>query len=179
MELVKVNALDFQAAQTHLDALTQVFRTGHRRPLVWSLAREAALGGDDQTLRIRMERFSNQVLTDFRTIRVSGINKVDVQIKQALQNALALCGIFRVTPDTLAGDAHCAVTQAIDGEIACNGNSAAVGCIRCSHNQLRFGRQTEGFQNIEVCPTARRGCASAHWLLKKNGLNRTKVPSRP
>ncbi len=84
MELVKINALNFQATQAHLNALAQVLRTGHGNPLVWSLAREAAFGCDDQTFGIRMQRLSNQILTDFRTIRVSGINEIYVQIKQAL-----------------------------------------------------------------------------------------------
>src|ERR1041385_6723126 len=146
MELIKINALYLKAAQAHLNALPKVLRASHRSPLVRSLAREAALGSDDQTFGIRVQRFSNQALADFRTIRVSGINKVDIQVQQSLQNALALYRIFRIAPDSFAGNTHCAKTQAIDGEVFCNGNGSAMGCIRCSHNYLRFGGQAKGFQ---------------------------------
>src|SRR6478735_2487984 len=120
MQLVQVNALDFQATQAHLNALAQIFRTSHRRPLVWPLASETTLGSDDQAFGIWVKRFSNQVLTDFRAIGISGINEVDVQIQQALEHSLALCPIFGLAPYSLAGNAHGAVAQAIDGEIACN-----------------------------------------------------------
>src|SRR5258708_10431096 len=149
VQLIKINALDLQAAQAHLNALAQLLPPSNRLPQVRALARQAALGGNDQAFGIRMERLGNQVFADLGTIGVRRIDEVHVQIEQALQNAFAFRRIFGAAPNTFAGKLHGAKAQTVDGKLSSNRKSSSSGCIRSFHDKLDSPHQ--GGASRKIC----------------------------
>ena len=87
MQLVKVDALQLEPPQAHLDALDQIARAAHVFRLRRPLPRDSALGGDHQARRIRVQRLGDQPLGNLRPVGVGGIDQVDAQLDGAAQNA--------------------------------------------------------------------------------------------
>ena len=87
-------------------------------PLVRPYALPTAFSRDDQPVRIGVQRLRDQFFADIRTVRIRGIDEVDVQLHRAPQHANRTVVIFRWTPNTLSRNAHCAIAYAIDREFA-------------------------------------------------------------
>ena len=125
VELVKVDAVELEAAQAHLDALAQIFRAANRRPFLGPGPRQAALGGDDQPARIRMQRFRDQAFADFRAVGIGGVDEIDAQFHRLAQHAAGFGRVLRFAPDPGSGDAHGAKAQPMHRQIAAKLEDAA------------------------------------------------------
>src|SRR5829696_8373418 len=77
MQLIEVDALELQPSQAALEGVSQALGPAVRRPRARPLPVETALGGDEQALRIRVERFGDELLANPRAIRVRRIDQVD------------------------------------------------------------------------------------------------------
>ena len=58
----------------------QVLGPAVRIPGAGARAQQAALGGDDQVLRVGMERFGDQFLVHVRAVAVGGVEEIHAQL---------------------------------------------------------------------------------------------------
>ena len=65
-----------------------------------------------------MQRLADQFLGDVRAVGVGGVDEVDAELDGAAQHADAFVVVVRRAPDTLAGQAHGAESEAVDREVA-------------------------------------------------------------
>src|ERR1700737_4415406 len=70
VKLMNVDAINAQTLQTSFERLSEMFGAGVVRPLAWTWALPPALCRDDQTGRIRIERFCDQRLRCLRAIGI-------------------------------------------------------------------------------------------------------------
>ena len=138
VELVDVDAIEMQAGQAAFDRLFKMFGAGVVNPLARTDARPSTFGGDHQTDWIGSERFGNQLLGDIGAIGVGGVDEVDSKLNGATQCRECSSAIVGRSPDAFAGEAHGAVTEAVDGEIAELDGAGGSGreCLRCHLRNL-------------------------------------------
>ncbi len=125
MQLVEIDALELEAAQAHLDTLNQVAGAAHVLGFGRALARDAALGGDDDARRVRRKRFADQALGDLRAVGVGGVDERDAELDGAAQNAAAFGGVGRLAPRAIAHQAHGSVAEAVHRQVAADEKGAA------------------------------------------------------
>jgi hypothetical protein len=118
VQLVEVDPLEAQALQRSLTGLAQVLGPAVTRPLAGTGAGEAALGGDDETLGVGVERLGDQLLADLGTIGVGSVDQVDAELDGALENRNRAVVVGRRPPDSLPGDPHCPVAEPSHLEVA-------------------------------------------------------------
>ena len=80
----------------------------------------------DEPVRIRVQRLADQFLGDVRAVGVRGVDEVDAELDEAAQHADAFVGVGRRAPDALARQAHRAESEAVDGEVAADGEGGHV-----------------------------------------------------
>ena len=100
----------------HQHALPQVLGAPDCLPYVRALPREAALGGDDDSV-IGVQCLADQILADVRPVRIRRIDEVDVELGEPAQDPQRLVAVGGLAPHPLAGDAHRAEAEAMDGEV--------------------------------------------------------------
>ena len=83
-----------------------------------SRAQQAALGGDDQALGIRMQRFGDEFLVHVRAVAVGGVEESQAQVVRLAQHGVRGGTILRRSPDVGAANAHRAEAETVDGEVA-------------------------------------------------------------
>ena len=132
VQLEQVDGVDAEAAQAHLALLAQVGREAEHRPFVGPGAQQTGLGRDDDAVGIRVQRLADQFLGYVRAVGVRGVDEVDAEFDGAAQNADAFVAVGGRAPDALTGQAHGAESQAVDGEVAADGE-----CSRCLSDALR------------------------------------------
>ena len=118
VQLQQVDALDAEVAQVQLDLLAQELGAPDGHPLPRTLPGEADLGGDDEVVRVRVQRLADQRVGDVRAVGVGGVDERDAQFDGAPQHADRLRRIVRVAPDTLAGELHRAVAEPVHRQVA-------------------------------------------------------------
>ncbi|MDT5245516.1 MAG: hypothetical protein QOD36_2892, partial [Mycobacterium sp.] len=84
-------------------------------------ALQAALGRDDQIVRIGMKRLGDEVLGNVGTVGDGGVDEVHAELDGATQHANAFVTVSGRAPYTVAGDAHGTEPQAVDREVAADG----------------------------------------------------------
>ncbi len=134
VELVELDALEFEAAQAHFDTLDQVAGAANVFGFGWSLASDAALGGDDELCRVRVQRLADEAFRSFGAVGVGGVDKVDAEVNGASQDAAGFIEVIRLSPGSLADKSHRSVAKAVDGEVAANLKGAARGGIASGHD---------------------------------------------
>ena len=127
MELVKIDALQFEPPQTHLDTLDEITGAAHVLGLGRTLAGNAALGRDHDARRIGRQGLADQALGNLRAVGVGCVDQGHAQFNSTAQDAASLGGIGRFAPRTFAHQAHGSVTQTVNGHIAADEKCAA-GC---------------------------------------------------
>ena len=127
VQLEQVDGLDAQAAQAHLELLAQVARIAQRDPDVRAGPQQSRLGRDHQPV-IGMQRLANDVLGDVGAVGVGGVDEVHAQFDGAAQHPDAFVAVGGRAPHALAGQAHCAEAEPVDGQVAAEGERA--GCLR-------------------------------------------------
>src|SRR4051794_8713835 len=117
MELPEIDPLEFEPLQALVDALFQVLWAAVRDPLIGSGPGMAAFGSDDQSFRIRMERFSNQKLAGPGSMGVGLIDRVPAEISGALKALQRSPAILRPPPDPPPRDPHGANPEPVHGQV--------------------------------------------------------------
>ena len=87
MQLVEVHALDAQAPQAALARRSQVLGSPVGSRLPRRLADRAALGGDDEIRRVRVQRLGHKLLADVRAVGVGGIDELHAKVDCAAQQS--------------------------------------------------------------------------------------------
>jgi len=117
VELIEVDVVDPQAAETAFAGGSQMFRAAVFDPLVGAGALESTLGGDYQVGGIRMQRFGDELFADVGAVGVGGVDEVDAEFDGAAQDVDGFGVILGRTPNAFSGDAHGAKTETMDVEI--------------------------------------------------------------
>src|SRR5215475_10039200 len=117
MQLVEINAIEFQSAQTPFASVAQMFWISIFRPAIRAGAVEAAFGSDDEAGGVGIQRFGDDFLAHARAVIIRGVNEVDAEIDGTAKHADGFAAIGGFAPNTLASDAHCAEAEPIDFEI--------------------------------------------------------------
>ena len=99
-------------------ASSKMLRAGVVDPLAGADALPSALGGDDETSGIGREGFGDQFFGDIGAVGVGGVDEVDSKFNGATQGGDGGSMIGGRSPDAFAGDAHGAIAEAVDCEIA-------------------------------------------------------------
>src|ERR1700730_4819916 len=95
-----------------------MFAAGIVSPLPGTGTLPSAFGGDDETGRVWIQRFCNQLFRHSRTIGISCVDEVHVEVDRAPQRCK--CGVLVSgrSPNAWARNPHSSVAKAIDGEVA-------------------------------------------------------------
>ena len=133
VELVQRDLLQAQPAQAALAGRAEVLGPAVGRPPPGPGAFEAALGGDDQVVGIRVQRLGDQRLADVGTVGVGGVDEVDAELDRPAQHRLGLVAVRRLTPDAVTGDPHRAEAETVHGEVAADVDGAGGGGGGFSH----------------------------------------------
>src|SRR5579863_769122 len=95
------------------------------RPPVRACAQETTFGGDDQVLRIGVERLGDERLTHFWSVGVSRIDQIYPQFEGAAQDSDGFLLIGWWSPDTRARQAHGSEAEAIDRQVSATREGSA------------------------------------------------------
>src|SRR5712692_5216280 len=135
MQLIKINSLQAQPAQAAFASGSQVFRLSIFNPLVRTWPLIAALGGDHQPRRIRVQRLSYDFFTHAGSIGVRGVDEIDSQFDSAPQNPDGLSPICWLAPNSISRDSHRTKSQARNPKIASDQEFAGLfsGCLVSLH----------------------------------------------
>jgi len=80
-------------------------------------AQVAALGGDYQVVRIRVQRLPDEFLVGVRAVDVGGVEEGHSRPHHLLQNRDALVVVGIGPPNLRAGQLHRAIADPADGEV--------------------------------------------------------------
>src|SRR6202161_4401456 len=108
-------------------------------PLIGAGAVEARFGGGDSAWGIRVEGFGDDFFADVRAVGIGSVDEINSESDGAAKNFYRFGTIFVLAPNSLAGDAHGSVAEAVDRKIAadfegagfCGGSFLAGGFCRC------------------------------------------------
>src|ERR1700723_1130559 len=121
VQLIDVDALQPQPLQASFERPREVFGAGIMGPLAWARALPSALGRDDQSGLIRIERLGDQLFRCPGAIGIRGVNQVYIELDRPLQSSKGRRSVRGWSPDAGSGDAHRAIAHTVDGEIAADG----------------------------------------------------------
>ena len=125
VQLVKVDAFEFEAAKTHFHTLNEVTSAAYIFSFGGALARDAALGGNDDAIRVGREGFADEPFGDLGAVSVGGVNKVDAELDGAAQYTARLAFVGGLAPRAFADQAHGSISQPVNRQIAADEECAA------------------------------------------------------
>ncbi len=117
VELVQRDLLDTQPSQASFAGLAQVLGTAVGPPLPGAVPAHPSLGGDDQVVGVGSERLGDELLAHVRSVGVGGVDAVDAELERPAQDGSRCRPVGWRAPDAVAGDAHGAEAEAVDGEV--------------------------------------------------------------
>src|ERR1035441_755093 len=91
-----------------------MFRPSVFDPLVGTRTIEAALGGDHQACRIRMQRLGNDLFAHEGTVGIRSVDEIDSQFHSAPYHSYGLGPVRGFAPDSFTRDSHCAIPKPRD-----------------------------------------------------------------
>ena len=86
MQLIQIDSFQAEPLQTSFDSLFEMFGSAIWYPLAGSRPCETAFCRDDESLRIRMERFGYEQFARVRPIRIGCVDQIDTQPGCASEN---------------------------------------------------------------------------------------------
>jgi TM2 domain-containing membrane protein YozV len=140
VKLVEFDALEFEATEAHFNALNEVAGAANVLGFGGALASDAALGGDDEVGRVRMQGFADEAFGDFRAVGVGGVDKGDAERDGAAEDAAGFVWIAWFAPGAFTDKTHGSVTEALDGEVAGNVEGSAGGSGGSAHDVYAKGQ---------------------------------------
>src|SRR6202042_2256663 len=136
----EVDLLQPQPPQAALARLTEVLRAAVGLPVARPGSQEAALGRDDQAVRIRVQGLGDERLAHLRAVGIGRVDEVDVQFQRPAQGRLGLLAVRWLTPDPSARDPHRAVAQPVNREVAADVYGAGRRGRRVSRHEVLLAR---------------------------------------
>jgi hypothetical protein len=117
VQLPEIDAIELQSFQASVERLSQVLGPAVGDPLVRAGSLEAALRGDHQTRRVRMQRLGDQLFGYERPVGVRRVDEIHAELHGAPEHANRLVVIGWRSPHALAGDAHGAIAHATNRQV--------------------------------------------------------------
>lgn len=87
VQLVEIDALHPQPPETALAGGAKLFRPAVGFPAARSRAHEAALGGNHDAGRVRVQEFRNQALVDVGAVGIRRVYEIDTELQRPAQHA--------------------------------------------------------------------------------------------
>ena len=115
---VQIDALKPQAPEGGLHSAAQVLGPTVPVPARRARTHQSTFGADHQVLRVRMQRFGDQLLVDVRAIAVGGVEEVVPEFVGALQHLERIGAILGRAPDLRPADAHRPESEAFHRQFA-------------------------------------------------------------
>src|SRR5262249_10786199 len=84
----------------------------------------SALGRDHEAVGIRRQRFRDQLFAHGRTIGIRRVYEVDAQLRGSAKNRNRGIRVLGRSPDAVAGDAHGAEADTVDGHFTAQPNGS-------------------------------------------------------
>jgi hypothetical protein len=103
--------------RSQVDLLPQILRTPDRQRFVGAGPGQATFGGDDEVVRVGVQRGRDQRFGDGRTIGGGGVDEVDAQLHRPAEHLRGLGRIAGRPPDAGASELHGAETETVDGVV--------------------------------------------------------------
>src|SRR6185437_14629895 len=162
VQLVEVDPLEAEASQRALACLAQVLRAAIARPetvLALAVADGAALGRDDEVVRVGTERLGDQLLADLGAVGVGGVDQIDAELDRAPEHGDRFVAVRGRAEDFGAGDPHRAEAEPADLEVAEGDGSWGLVGERCgAHISKIAGRGRRlGSEEDDGAPELARG----------------------
>jgi hypothetical protein len=120
VQLVQPDLVQPEAAQAQLGLLAQVFGPAERDPAAAQVDL-AALGGDHQVGRIRVERFGQQLLVVAEVIGIGGVDEGHAEFHRA---AGYRCGGRTIQPGRISGQPHCPESEPLHPQVTADGHGS-------------------------------------------------------
>jgi hypothetical protein len=79
---------------------------------------QPALGGDDEILRIGMQRFGDQLFVDMRAIGIGGVEEIGAEFVGAPKHGMRILAVPRWPPHVRSEDTHGAEAQPVDAQVS-------------------------------------------------------------
>src|SRR3954452_12960052 len=115
-------------------------------PLAAAGPDEPRFGGDHQLVGVGVQGLADQVLGDIRAVGVGGVDQADTELDGPSQYADRLLTVTGLAPDALAREAHRAVAEPDDWQVAADVKAPALDGWACAcihgHGSLIEPRQT-------------------------------------
>ena len=127
MELKEVDSFQFEPAETSFASGAKMFGPSVFHPFAGTRSLETGLCGNHDIFRIRVKRFGNKALRDFRAVRVRRVDERDAEFHSAPQHGDAFLGVGWLTPNTFSGESHRAKAEPMNGKISSDCEDAASG----------------------------------------------------
>jgi hypothetical protein len=127
VELKEVDSFQFESAETSFASGAQMFGPTVFDPFVGTGSLETGFCGDHEIVRIRVKRFRNKALRDFRAVRVRRVDESDTEFHSAPQHRDAFLGVGWFTPNTFSCESHRAKPKPMNGKICPDCEEAASG----------------------------------------------------
>lgn len=118
MELVQVDSFHSEPPKRVFAAGLETVRAPVPLEMTWPGGLDARLGGNHESVRIRMERLRYEFLDDMGSVRVGRIDEVDARVDNMSEQCSAEGRIGWRPPYVGTGEAHGAETQAPNRQIS-------------------------------------------------------------
>src|ERR1700677_4269109 len=128
MELIYIDVIETQAFEAAFQRFREVFAAGIMSPLSGTGTLPSSFGGDDQIGWVWIQRFRNQLFRDSRSVGISRVDEVHVEVDRTPQRCKCGVLISGGSPYARTGDTHSSVSEAIDREVAANCERTSGGC---------------------------------------------------
>src|SRR6266516_7392702 len=125
MQLRHNDSLQLQASETPLTSGPQMLGATSLLPPIGSRAQRSRLGGDDEVVRIWMKRLRDELFAHLGSVGVRRVDQCDAELHGPTHDGDRLVVIARLSPNPLARDPHGAEAEAVDRQVAADGERAA------------------------------------------------------
>src|SRR5262249_11454720 len=106
--------------------LSQVRRVAEHPPFFGAGSQHAGLRRDEDAVGVRAQRPSDQPLCDVRAVGGRGVGGIDTQVYRAPPDPNAFVPSLPRSPNALTGQTHGAEAEAVDREIAADGECSGL-----------------------------------------------------
>src|SRR5438270_12116634 len=131
VQLIQIDPLQTQPLQTSFYSLFKMVRSAIWHPLAGSRPSETALCRDNESFRIRMERFCYQQSARVRPVRIGCIDQIDAELGRASEDLQCVRSVRWPAPNAFTGDTHRAKTKPVHGQIAAESKSCVHSRVWC------------------------------------------------
>ena len=142
VELVEVDALEFEVAEGEFELLLEVVGAAAGLGLGGTLARETPFRRNDEVGGVGVEGFGDEFFGDLGAVGVGGVEERDAEFKGAAEDVAGVFAGGRFAPGPFSDEAHGAVAEAVDGEVAAEVKGAGEGGVGGWHaSWMQWGRR--------------------------------------